>query len=312
MPDVPTGAPATSEPDEGAVARAASAGPAQQGAVATRRTGQGGAAARQSDEGAVAARARALGADRHARPLLVALDLDGTLAPLRDDPMTSRVAPGGEAVMGRLAATPGVHLALVSGRAMSQLPLLVDLPAGTLLVGSHGAERARVTGTGLDRQVAALTDEQADALAALGGRAAGIARGRDGVWVETKPAAVVVHTRLAAPDVAREATSDALALAEHAGVRALHGKDVVELPVLDADKGAAVVALRDELGAATVLYAGDDVTDEHAFAVLRARDVGIKVGTGPSRAAHRVATPDDLVAVLTVLADSLRDHPQGP
>jgi trehalose-phosphatase len=258
------------------------------------------------DEGALRDRLRAIGSDPAARPLLVALDLDGTLAPLRDDPMTSRVAPGGEAVLARLAAARGVHLALVSGRAMGQLPQLVDLPVGTLLVGSHGAERARVTATGLDREVVALSDEQADAIAALGGRAAAIARGRDGVWVETKPAAVVVHTRLAAPDVAEAATGEALALARAAGIRALHGKNVVELPVLEADKGAAIVALRAEVGAAATCYAGDDVTDEHAFAVLGPGDVGVKVGPGPTRAAYRVATPANLVAALAALAEWLR------
>ena len=250
-------------------------------------------------------RLQALGADEAARPLLVALDLDGTLAPLRDDPMSARVAAGGEAVLARLAAAPGVHLAIVSGRAMAQLPVLVDLPVGTTLVGSHGAERARVTATGLDREVVALSDEQADALASLGGRAAAIARGRDGVWVETKPAAVAVHTRLAAPDVATAATGEALALAELAGIRPLHGKDVVELPVLSADKGQAVAAVRDELDAAVVVYAGDDVTDEHAFAVLRPGDIGIKIGPGPTAAEFRLATPGDLVAALAALADAL-------
>lgn len=250
-------------------------------------------------------RLRAVGADPAARPLLVALDLDGTLAPLRDDPMTSRVTTGGDEVLARLATAPAVHLALVSGRAMAQIPVLVDLPVGTTLVGSHGAERARVTPTGLDREVVVLSDEQADALASLGGRAAAIARGRDGVWVETKPAAVAVHTRLAAPDVATAATGEALALAELAGIRPLHGKDVVELPVLSADKGQAVAAVRDELGAAVVVYAGDDVTDEHAFAVLRPGDVGIKVGPGPTAAEFHLATPGDLVVALAALADAL-------
>ena len=295
MAPEPEGSLAPPSRDEGAITRGSATRSAPQGALA----GPG------DDEGALAERLRALGADPGSRPLLVALDLDGTLAPLRDDPMTSRVVPGGEAVMARLAATRGVHLALVSGRAMGQLPRLVDLPPGTLLVGSHGAERARVTATGLDRDVAALSDEQADALATLGGRAAAIARGRDGVWVESKPAAVVVHTRLAPPDVARTATAEALALAHDAGIRPLQGKDVVELPVLDADKGAAVAALRDELGAARVLYAGDDVTDEHALAVLAAEDVGIKVGPGSTHARYRVSTPDALVAALTVLADAL-------
>lgn len=239
------------------------------------------------------------------RPVLVGLDFDGTLAPLQDDPSRSRIVPGGEAVLARLAATPGVHLALVSGRTMVQLPALADLPVGSVVVGSHGAERARVTAAGLDRDVVALSDEQADALAALGGRAQAIARGRDGVWVETKPAAVAVHTRLAERPVAALAQREAVDLAAAAGVRPLVGKDVVELPVLDADKGAALGALRAEVGAAALLYAGDDVTDEHAFAVLGPGDVGIKVGDGETVAQFRVASADELVANLVILADSL-------
>jgi trehalose-phosphatase len=250
-------------------------------------------------------RLRAVAADPAARPLLVALDFDGTLAPLRDDPSTSRIAPGGEAVLARLAAAPHVHLAIVSGRPMADLPTLARLPVGTELVGSHGAERARLTATGFDRDAVALSDEQADALAALGGQAAAIARGRDGVWVETKPAAVVVHTRLTTPDIAALAQADALALAARAGIRPLRGKDVVELPLLDADKGSALTALRDEYAAAVVLYAGDDVTDEHAFAVLRPGDVSVKVGPGETVAAYRVATAGELVGALAALADAL-------
>ena len=90
----------------------------------------------------------------------------------------------------------------------------------------------------------------------------------------------------------------ALALAARAGVRPLRGKNVVELPVLDADKGSAVLALRAELGAAAVVYAGDDVTDEHAFAVLGDGDVTVKVGPGETVATFRVPDATALVAAL--------------
>ena len=161
---------------------------------------------------------------------------------------------------------------------MHDLHVLAQVPAGTFLIGSHGAERARVTTFGLDRDVVQLTDEQADRLASLGAEAARIARGRDGVWVETKPTAVVVHTRLAEASVAEPAEQEAIALGERLGSGVLHGKDVVEISVLRASKGEALTALRDELGAPVVLYAGDDVTDEHAFEALRDDDVTVKVG----------------------------------
>lgn len=247
----------------------------------------------------------AVAADRARRPLLVALDFDGTLAPLQDDPSASRIIPAGVDVLARLAGTAGVALALVSGRSMSDLHTLAQVPSGTFLIGSHGAERARVTTWGLDRDVVQLTDEQADRLASLGAEAARITRGRDGVWVETKPTAVVVHTRLAEDAVAQAAEQEAIALGERLGSGVLHGKDVVEISVLSASKGEALTALRDELASPVVLYAGDDTTDEHAFGSLRPDDVTVKVGAGESSARFRVDDPDALVAALSVLADAL-------
>jgi len=250
--------------------------------------------------------------DGSRRPLLVALDFDGTLSPLQDDPSASRLLPGAVAALASLGTQPGdsrVHLALVSGRALGDLHALAEVPIGTYLIGSHGAERARVTAFGLDRDVVQLSDADGDRLASLGAELAGVARGRDGVWVETKPAAVVVHTRLAEHDVARAAEAEALAVGARLGSRVLHGKDVVEVSVLDASKGEALTALSTELGARAVVYAGDDVTDEHAFAALGPDDVTIKVGAGESIARFRVDTPDDVITTLLGLVHALARDP---
>ncbi|PVU83340.1 trehalose-phosphatase [Cellulomonas sp. WB94] len=272
--------------------------------MAERRTGVGAG----SDVGAVAAGLRELAADTARRPLLVALDFDGTLAPLVDDPSASRALPGAATALTALVALPAaarVHVALVSGRALGDLHTLAQAPVGTFLIGSHGAERARVTAFGLDRDVVQLDDDVADRLASLGAEVAAVARGRDGVWVETKPTAVVVHTRLAPDDVAELAEAEALEVGARLGTNVLHGKDVVEISVLHASKGDAVTALRNELGARVVLYVGDDVTDEHAFAALGPADVTVKVGAGETIAQYRVHGPDDVVEALTALVGAL-------
>ena len=261
-----------------------------------------------SEVRAVIARFRDLAADTGRRPLLVALDFDGTLAPLVDDPSASRALPGATAALVdlvELTASAQVHVALVSGRALSDLHTLAQAPVGTFLIGSHGAERARVTAFGLDRDIVQLDDDMADRLASLGAEVAAVARGRDGVWVETKPTAVVVHTRLAPDDVARLAQDEALEVGARLGTNVLHGKDVVEISVLHASKGDAVTALRTELGAKVVVYVGDDVTDEHAFAALGPDDVTVKVGAGETIAQYRVAGPDEVVEALTALVAAL-------
>lgn len=236
-------------------------------------------------------------------PLLIALDFDGTLAPLQDDPEQSRMSEVAARALATLAGHPDrVRVALVSGRALADLHRLAQPPVGTVLIGSHGAERAQVAAHGLDRQDIRLTDDQADRLTELGSRMQAVARGRDGVWVETKPAAVVVHTRLAEEPVRAEAESEALAIGDELGSAVLHGKNVVEVSVLTADKGAAVTALRAELGAGAVLYAGDDVTDEHALEVLTEDDLGVKVGDGDTVARYRLPDTDAVSGLLADLA----------
>ncbi|WP_448059053.1 trehalose-phosphatase [Cellulomonas hominis] len=263
--------------------------------------------------GAARAALLELAADPARRPVLLALDFDGTLAPLQDDPTASRVLPVGVRALADLAATPaaGVQLALVSGRAMTDLHRLAEVPPETVLIGSHGAERARVTAHGLDRRVVQLSDAQADLLAELAARATTVARGRDGVWVETKPTAVVVHTRLADTAVGAQAEAQALELASALGVGVLRGKNVVEMSVLPASKGEALRALRAELGARVVIFAGDDTTDEHAFTALGPGDLTVKVGPGATAARFRVPDPDALVGLLADLAAAVRGAPRG-
>ncbi|WP_432571543.1 trehalose-phosphatase [Kineococcus sp. SYSU DK005] len=243
--------------------------------------------------------------------VLVALDFDGVLAPIVDEPSAARALPASAAALERLVATTDV--ALVSGRALDDLRACAQPPAGVVLVGGHGTQSSLDEGVdGADGAGgAALSAEQAALLERLGAELDAVATGREGVHVERKPMSAVLHTRRAAREVAAEAT--ALALAGPGalpGVHALRGKEVVELGAVQLGKGGGVRRLREALSAAggpvgAVLFAGDDVTDEDAFAALSpdAGDVTVKVGGGPTAARHRVGSPRDVAALLALLAD---------
>jgi trehalose-phosphatase len=246
-----------------------------------------------------------LARDTARRPLLVALDFDGTLAPLVDDPDDSRMLPAAAEALALISGVPNITLALVSGRSVVDLHRRTGAPAGTVLIGSHGAERGRVGPSGLELDPIRLDPEQMGLLARIGAGLDAAALGREGVWVQRKPAAVVLHTRMATGVQAEAATAQALGLATSLGIDALQGKDVVEIAILGVTKGHALVTLREELGARVVLYAGDDTTDEHAFAELAATDLSVKVGAGQTVARMRTEDPRSFCEELAAFAGAL-------
>jgi trehalose 6-phosphate phosphatase len=227
---------------------------------------------------------------------LVGLDFDGTLAPIVAVPSEAVMPPATRAALERLTAGRPSGVALVSGRALADLTAVARPPAGTLLVGSHGAEVAGAHSPLDEAARVLLADVTRDVRM--------IVEAHPGTAVETKPAGVVLHTRTADRATGEAAASAVLAgPAVREGVRTTRGKEVVELSVVDTDKGRALLSLRRELRAPAVLYAGDDVTDEHAFAVLddASGDITIKVGEGATAARWRVAGPAALPAVLASL-----------
>jgi trehalose 6-phosphate phosphatase len=232
--------------------------------------------------------------------ILVALDFDGTLAPVVDDPARARALPAAREAVLRLAATPGTRVALVSGRSLASLVEVSELPDDVLLVGSHGIElRLDESGDAVGLDAAEL--ERVDV---LGEVLEDAADGIDGVWVEPKPAGFALHTRLATEEDSRRAHLVALeeTRAELDGLTVRHGKNVLEFAVRSTTKGEAIEHLRRYTHADHVLYAGDDVTDEDAFAALQRGDLGLKSGPGDTLAGHRVPGPDEVAAALAELA----------
>ena len=150
-----------------------------------------------------------------------------------------------------------------------------------------------------------LTPEQRELRASLRDELEEICSRCEGVFLEEKPASFAVHYRNASEQVARTACDAVLAgPAAREAVQVRHGKQVVELLLIPTDKGSALRHIRRNVGATAVLFLGDDLTDEDAFAVLRGPDVSVKVGEGPTRAAHRL---EDTREVARTLARARRD-----
>ena len=220
--------------------------------------------------------------------LLVALDFDGTLAPIVAVPADARALPAALDAIHGLAALPGTTVVLVSGRALADLATVSGLGPPVRLIGSHGLEP--------DDDPAPLDDAQRERLDRLNAEVDALVDGKPGVRAERKPAGVAVHVREAAPDVGTRVL-DALREGPAAapGIVSTPGKEVLDLAVTEINKGIALDRMR---GEAAVFFAGDDVTDESAFTRLRPGDVGVKVGDGDTAAANRVADPAALADLL--------------
>ncbi|MCI2264569.1 trehalose-phosphatase [Sediminivirga luteola] len=251
-----------------------------------------------------------------ARRLLIALDFDGVLAPLVDDPATSAPLPETVETVHRLAALDDVLIAYVSGRELPDLVSRVDAPPGALFAGSHGAQldlsglgaAAPSTTSRAGSPLAELhpsTEEReqlADLDAALD-RAAQQLGDYGQFRVEEKALGRSVHTRGLEPEFADRVYDLMQEIAEdHPRLRYTRGHEVREFAVRHSTKGHAITALRAATGADAILYIGDDVTDEDAFARLRQAgpgpDLGLKVGPGHTLAAGRISDPHAVTAVL--------------
>ncbi|WP_423203235.1 bifunctional alpha,alpha-trehalose-phosphate synthase (UDP-forming)/trehalose-phosphatase [Microterricola gilva] len=233
--------------------------------------------------------------------LLVALDFDGTLAPHVDRPEDARALESARTAVMRLVALPETRVAFVSGRALVSLEQVAEPPESVLLTGSHGIEMK------LDQPEISLNllSEEIAQLASLAEILDGIASKAEGAWVERKPAGFALHTRLvpAPTGLALQRTARASVQGILPSLSVLEGKNVLEFSVRSGNKGDALQQLRAYTQATSVFYAGDDVTDEHAFAVQGAGDLSLKIGQGFTVAGNRVRGPEELAEVLALLAD---------
>jgi trehalose 6-phosphate phosphatase len=258
---------------------------------------------------------------------LVAVDFDGTLAPIAADPTWARPHPGASDVLRRLAGSIRA-VAVVTGRPAGVAASLLGFtaaapPPNVYVTGHYGFETwtpnaGVVTGTGVatpadrlapDPDLAARIDAVRSALPTLL-RDVGAP---PGTAIEDKGASVAVHVRRTQhPGDALELIQPVLSeLAAAYGLRLEPGRLVLELRPSGTDKGTALTDLVNAVDARAACFIGDDLGDLAAFDALDAMRVrglsalaassGSVVAEVVARADLVLAGPDAVVAFLDSL-----------
>ncbi|WP_103528574.1 trehalose-phosphatase, partial [Streptomyces sp. SM12] len=244
---------------------------------------------------------------RSPRRALLAVDFDGTLAPIVPDPEQSRAHPDVLPALALLAPRIGT-VAVVTGRAADTAVRLGGFADATGLdtltvLGAYGAERwdAATGETRTPGPHAGVMAARAELPAVI---SACVPSGQ--AHIEDKGGALAVHTRRAAdPQAALDALRRPLTeLAARHALGVEPGRYVLELRPPGIDKGAALAELVRERDPSVVLYAGDDLGDLPAFETVRRLRADGLPGV-------RILSASAEVPELAAVADLTVDGPQG-
>ena len=182
---------------------------------------------------------------------LLAFDFDGTLAPIRDDPAEVQLDRGAAELLAATTHREGIVVAIVSGREVEDLAARVDL-AGAYLIGSHGLE-IRGPGGVVVRDTPPLAIELHSEL--------GSEIAASGLRIESKKHALALHWRGIPYEAIEPVVEMFREWARRRGLDVIEGRCVVEARHAGGGKEEALRWLAHAVGAARVVYAGDDITD---------------------------------------------------
>lgn len=236
------------------------------------------------------------------RKLLFFLDYDGTLTPIVERPELAILSKEMREVLRELSAR--YRVAIVSGRAREDVEKLVGIE-GVFYAGSHGFD---IRGPGFSMLqpeaerfvplILQLKEKFEEELSEI-----------PGVLIEPKKFSLAVHYRL----VEEENLPQIQELVEEVvssnrELRLMKGKKVFEiLPNINWDKGRAVRWLLQAFGlsweSSSVIYIGDDTTDEDAFRIIRTRGTGILVADQVrcSAADFWIKSPQDIKGLFELI-----------
>lgn len=237
--------------------------------------------------------------------VLLALDFDGTLAPIVNHPDDAKLLHDAELAL----ATLQHHLAVavVSGRPLDELLSRFTSLPNVILAAGHGHVVKDTNGA---IHTFGGDDTTKEACVHVAKEVAAVVSPHAGWQVEIKPSGVAVHHRNVSSEQIAPGREHVLSVfsrhTKNGTFRLLNGHCVDELTLASATKGGTLSWLLNRFPGCTPVVFGDDTTDEDMFEVARQHGgSGILVADAPrtSGAFYRVQEPADVAAFLRLLAD---------
>lgn len=233
---------------------------------------------------------------------IVMLDYDGTLAPFVVDRDKAYAYSGVYEALDKIMARADTRLVIVTGRSLADILPLLQLQNLPEIYASHGWERRSASGeiTSIDSKLHTSAFEAALRVA----REHGLED-----KIEQKSISVAIHWRGELQEKKSNIITyvrpewNQIALQNNLDLHSFDGG--FELRIPGKNKGTAITEiLNNEPSDAFVIYLGDDMTDEDAFAVVRDRGYGILIGQEYRRTKAQLWTqpPQGLINILEMLS----------
>ena len=245
--------------------------------------------------------------------VLLFLDYDGTLTPIVETPDKAIISQNIKDLLNKLSTSPHCRVAIISGRALSDIKGLVGLK-DIIYAGNHGLEiegpKIKFESQLSPRLKSIIRHIYEDAVSKLSKI--------KGVLIEDKGLTISVHYRLVDKQDIQEFLSIFAEITDpyivRDKIRINSGKKVYEIrPPVMWDKGKVVLwllARQQFLSGKNKIfpvYIGDDVTDEDAFKVLKKKGLTIFVGEKAGSAAqYYLKTTEEVTEFLRLIFDLKR------
>ena len=248
------------------------------------------------------------------RPLIIMLDIDGTLCDIVERAGDARIPAAAQAALRTLGARSGAgtHLAFVTGRSVADARRMLHVD-GAVIYGNHGMERLSSSDPADAPHLSSgVARKPAPELRAAARELRSCVAQFPGATLEDKGLSLSLHYRAMDPAQVPELSARVGKIGRLHGLRMIDGKCVINVLPADAwTKGDAVLdVIRSVEGVApdaSILFAGDDVTDEDAFRALDGLPgaVTVRIGARDADSAARYVMPGpaQVHELLMLLAD---------